>query len=290
MNAEPSLKTITCVHPNGLHRLGYWEWVPEGDWRSAPKIVCVHGLTRNGRDFDVVAPQLAAQGYHVVAPDMVGRGRSDRLVDPNLYAIPQYVSDCIALIARLDADKVNWLGTSMGGLIGMAIASVPGHPISNMLLNDVGPLVSAEGLARIKTYVGLDTRYSSFEEAEAALRITMAAFGPHTDEQFRYLSRHYIVNKGSEWGAHYDPAIAQPFHDSYTGEDILLWPLYDSIDIPVTVLRGSDSDLLPAEVAKEMTERGPKAKVIEFPGVGHAPTLITDDQVDAVKTVFGAPA
>lgn len=288
MTTEPTLKTITCAHPTGLHRMGYWEWLPEGDWRSAPKLVCVHGLTRNGRDFDVIAPELAAEGFHVVAPDMVGRGHSDRMADPNLYAIPQYVADCITLIARLDTDKVNWLGTSMGGLIGMAIASQPGHQIRKMLLNDIGPVVSAAGLARIKTYVGHDPRFKTFDEGEAALRITMAAFGPHTDEQFRYLSRHYLVSKGQEWGPHYDPAIAKPFHDGYTGEDILLWPLYDAIDVPVTVLRGGDSDLLQPEVAQEMTQRGPKARIIEFAGVGHAPTLITQDQIDAVKAVFGS--
>ncbi len=288
MIREPGLKFVTCTHPTGLHRMAYWEWLPDGDWHFAPKLICVHGLTRNGRDFDVLASQLAADGYHVVAPDMVGRGRSDRMADPGLYALPQYLADCITLIARLDTDRVNWLGTSMGGLIGMAIAAQPGHQIGRMMLNDVGPVLSAEGLARIKTYVGLDERYDSFEEAEAALRVTMASFGPHDDTQFRLLSKHYLVNKGSQWGAHYDPAIAKPFHDGYTGKDMALWPLYDPIDVPVRVLRGAESDLLSAEVAAEMASRGPKADCVVFDGVGHAPTLITDDQVKAVQDFFPA--
>lgn len=288
MIREPGLKSVTCTHPTGLHRMAYWEWLPDGDWHSAPKVVCVHGLTRNGRDFDLVASQLADDGFHVVAPDIVGRGRSDRMMDSSLYAVPQYVADCITLIARLDASEVGWLGTSMGGLIGMAIASQPGHQIDRLLLNDVGPLLSAEGLARIQTYVGSDPRYASFEEGEAALRLLMSSFGPHTDEQFRLLSQHYLVRKGDQWGPHYDPAIAAPFKDSFTGEDILLWPMYDSIDVPVQVLRGADSDLLPASVADQMSERGPRAQIVSFDGVGHAPTLITPDQTQVVRRFFGA--
>ncbi len=286
MIREPELKFVTCTHPTGLHRMAYWQWLPDGDWHSAPKIICVHGLTRNGRDFDPVATQLAADGFHVVAPDIVGRGRSDRMADPQLYAVPQYVADCITLIARLDADRVSWLGTSMGGLIGMAIASQPGHQIDKLLLNDVGPVLSAAGLSRIQTYVGQDPRYASFEEGEAALRLLMASFGPHTDEQFRLLSKHYLVRKGEQWGPHYDPAIAVPFRDGFTGEDILLWPMYDSIDIPVLVIRGEQTDLLPDKVASEMASRGPKAKIISINGVGHAPTLITDDQTSLVREFF----
>lgn len=286
MIREPELKFVTCTHPTGLHRMAYWEWLPDGDWHSAPKIICVHGLTRNGRDFDPVATQLAADGFHVVAPDIVGRGRSDRMADAQLYAVPQYVADCITLIARLDADRVSWLGTSMGGLIGMAIASQPGHQIDKLLLNDVGPVLSAAGLSRIQTYVGQDPRYASFEEGEAALRLLMASFGPHTDEQFRLLSKHYLVRKGEQWGPHYDPAIAVPFRDGFTGEDILLWPMYDSIDIPVLVIRGEQTDLLPDSVASEMASRGPKAKIISISGVGHAPTLITDDQTSLVREFF----
>ncbi len=233
MIREPDLKYVTCAHPGGLHRLAYWEWRPEGDWRAAPKLICVHGLTRNGRDFDVMAARMAADGYHVVAPDMIGRGKSDHLDNASLYAVPQYVADCVSLIARLDTREINWLGTSMGGLIGMALASLPGNPIVRMMLNDVGPVLTAAGLARIKTYVGLDPRFKSFEEGEAALRQTMASFGPHDDKQFRLLSQHYLVKKGDEWGPHYDPAIAKPFHDGYTGKDVLLWPMYDTIKIPV---------------------------------------------------------
>ncbi len=288
MVIEPELKFVVCAHPGGLHRLAYWEWLPAGNARTAPRVVCVHGLTRNGRDFDTLASTLVTAGYHVVAPDMVGRGRSDRMLDTNLYSIPQYVSDCITLIARLDTDRVHWVGTSMGGLIAMGIASMPGSPIDRLVLNDVGPVLSAEGLARIKTYVGLDPRFASFEEAEAALRVAMQSFGPHTDGEFRLLSRHFVVNKGEQWGFHYDPAIAKPFHAGYTGEDVLLWPLYDAIDVPTRVLRGAQSDLLPESVATAMTERGPRADLVVFDGVGHAPTLIHVDQVRAVQEFLAA--
>lgn len=268
--------------------MAYWEWTPATARSAAPDvpapvIVCVHGLTRNGRDYDTLAQRLASQGLRVICPDIIGRGRSDWMIDARLYDVTQYVADCVTLIARLDAEHVHWLGTSMGGLVGMGLASLPGNPIDRLLLVDVGPVLSAAGLTRIRDYVGKDPRFDSFEAAEQALRTLMATFGPHTDAQFRQLSKHYFVRKGDAWGPHYDPAIAKVLRETHDGHDRLIWPIYDAIKCPVGVLRGAESDLLTPEVARQMTTRGPHASVQSFAGIGHAPTLISDDQVAAVE-------
>lgn len=274
---EPLLRHVTCPGPHGLHRMAYWEW---GAGNSGPPVVCVHGLTRNGRDFDALAARLATR-FRVVCPDMIGRGRSDRAADPAMYSVPQYVSDCVTLIARLDAERVHWIGTSMGGVIGMSMAALPGNAVASLVLNDIGPAIDPAGLERIAGYVGEDPRFASFEEGEAALRAQMVDFGPHTDRQFRLLSQHFVVRRGDHWGYHYDPAIAVPFRSAPRTGD--LWPLYDAIEAPVLLLRGARSDVLPAEVAQAMQERGPKARRVDFAGVGHAPTLIVDEQVMVVE-------
>jgi pimeloyl-ACP methyl ester carboxylesterase len=274
---EPQLRYVTCPGPRGLHRMAYWEW---GADNGGTPVICAHGLTRNGRDFDALADRLASR-FRVVCPDMIGRGRSDRVADPKMYMVPQYVSDCVTLIARLDTDKVHWIGTSMGGLMGMSMAALPGNAIASLVLNDIGPAIDPGGLARIAGYVGQDPRFGSFEEGEKALRELMVDFGPHTDEQFRLLSRHFIVNRGDHWGYHYDPAIAVPFRSAGPAPD--LWPLYEAIKAPVLLLRGARSDVLAEDVASAMQARGPRARRIDFEGVGHAPTLITSDQIEPVE-------
>ena len=283
-SAEPELRFVTCAHPGGLHRLAYWEW---GDPRNDQVVLCVHGLTRSGRDFDPLAHALA-EGYRVICPDMVGRGRSDWMTDPMLYQVPQYVADCVTLIARLDVDSVSWVGTSMGGLIGMALAAMDGAPIRRLLLNDVGPVLSLAGLTRIRDYVGSDPRFPSFEAGEAVVKTLAADFGPLTDAQWRVLTRHTVLpRKDGSWGLHYDPAIAVPFR-AQPLVALELWPLYDPIRCPTWVVRGARSDLLGAEVAEEMTQRGPRATRVEVEGVGHAPTFIPQDQIDIVKRFLAA--
>lgn len=278
---EPVLRHVTCASPKGLHRIGYAEW----GRRDAPVLLCVHGLTRNGRDFDALAERLADR-YRVVCPDMIGRGTSDRAPDASLYAVPQYIADCITLIARLDVDELTWLGTSMGGIIGMVVAAMPGNAIRRLVLNDIGPEVGEVGLGRIGGDIGDDPKFDSFEDGERALRSRMSEFGPHTDAQFRYLSRHYVVKRGEHWGFHYDPAIADTFRAASAQSAVPLWPLYDAIRCPVGVIRGSTSDILSAQTTLEMTRRGPKAKVEEVAGVGHAPSLIADDQIAAVERLL----
>lgn len=280
---EPALKTVGCASPRGLHRIAYTEWpCRSGSTAGEGTVVCVHGLTRNGRDFDALAWRLSSR-YRVVCPDMVGRGRSERLADPSGYMVAQYLADCVTLIARLDVEQVIWVGTSMGGLIGMSMASLTGNAISKLVVNDIGPFIDPEGLARIARDVGDDPLFDSFEAGEAVLRERMRSFGPHTDAQFRLLSRHYLVERGSRWGFHYDPAIAVPFRALAGMKQPDLWPMWEAIRCPVLAMRGRDSDVLQADVAERMTRSGPRAQLVEFAGVGHAPTLIADDQVEAIE-------
>jgi len=283
MLPDPVLRYVSCASPKGLHRMAYWQWdarsgAPEGEGT----VLCVHGLTRNARDFDALAARLSER-YRVVCPDIAGRGRSDRLADPMLYAVPQYVADCVTLIARLDVEKLDWVGTSMGGLIGMMMAAMPGNAIRRLVLNDIGPQLDPAGLERIGGYVGDDPSFDSFEQGEATLRALMRDFGPHTDEQFRLLSRHYVIPRGDRWGYHYDPRIAVPFRALAGLPQPDLWPMWDTIGVPTLAIRGRNSDVLTGEVAEKMRARGPRAHVVEFAGVGHAPTLIADEQIAAVE-------
>ncbi|MFP5460588.1 MAG: alpha/beta fold hydrolase [Gammaproteobacteria bacterium] len=279
--SEPMLRHVTCASPKGLHRIGYAEW----GRRDAPVLFCVHGLTRNGRDFDALAERLADR-YRVVCPDMLGRGTSDRAADPSLYAVPQYIADCITLIARLDVEELTWLGTSMGGVIGMAVAAMPGNAVRRLILNDIGPEVGQTGIGRIGGDIGDDPTFASFEEGERELRGRMSEFGPHTDEQFRYLSRHYVVQRDGRWTFHYDPAIGAGFRAAAGQAAPSLWPFYEAIRCPVRVIRGASSDILSEPTALEMTRRGPKARVEVVPDVGHAPSLIPSDQIDLVERML----
>lgn len=284
---EPTLRTVTCASPMGLHRIAYWEWLPtcaageEGD-----TVVCVHGLTRNGRDFDVLANRLRER-HRVVCPDMLGRGASDRAADPSLYNVAQYVADSVTLIARLDVAQVGWVGTSMGGLIGMSLAALPKTPIARLVLNDIGPVLDPRGLVRIGTYVGQNPAFATREEGVRALRELTASFGPLNDEQFEVLSRHYFVREGDLWRYHYDPAIAVPLRAAAGQPPVDLWPFYDAIRCRTLLSRGAESDLLSEATAQAMTERGPRAQRVDFPGVGHAPSLIPGDQIDTIATFLG---
>ena len=251
--------------------------------RGRDVLVCVHGLTRTGRDFDEVARALCGQ-FRVVCPDVAGRGDSDPLPDAMLYGVPQYAADMITLIARLDVETVSWLGTSMGGLIGMALAAQAGSPVKRLALNDVGPLVTKASLERLASYVGKAPTFASVEEAERYLRTISAPFGPHSDAQWRFLTETWLRrNDDGSWRAHYDPRLAEPFK---ADKDLELWPLYDAVRCPTLVLRGELSDLLTQETAAEMTRRGPRAKVVEIRGVGHAPTLLHPEQIALVRDFF----
>jgi pimeloyl-ACP methyl ester carboxylesterase len=277
---EPRRRSVQCASSKGLHRIAYLEW---GDPRNRDVLVCVHGLARSARDFDELARSLCGH-FRVACPDLAGRGDSDRLADPSLYAVPQYVSDMVTLIARLDAESVNWLGTSLGGLIGMALAAQPGTPVKRLVLNDAGPVIAKVALERISTYLGKAVVFATIEEAEKYVRLVSAPFGPHSDAQWRFLTETW-VRKDAEgkWRPHYDPRIAEEYRRTLPEKDIDLWYLYDAIRCPTLVMRGAQSDLLSRETTDAMGRRGPKAKVVEIAGVGHAPTLLHADQIGIVR-------
>jgi pimeloyl-ACP methyl ester carboxylesterase len=285
----PRRRSVQCVSARGLHRIAYLEW---GDPRNRDVLVCVHGLTRSSRDFDDLARALCTT-FRVVCPDVAGRGDSDRLADPAAYAVPQYLSDMVTLIARLDVEAVNWVGTSMGGLIGMALAAQPQSPIARLVLNDAGPVVSHASLERIAGYLGTRMQFATLEEAEAYMRVISAPFGPHSDAQWRFLTESWLRrNDDGTWRAHYDPRIAEAFRATLPEKDLELWPVYDAIRCPTLVLRGEHSDLLSRDTTARMAERGPRARVVEIPGVGHAPTLMHPDQIAHVRDFLleGGPA
>lgn len=279
------------------HRMAYWEWNRTGNPRHPHVVVCVHGLTRQGRDFDVLARRLSAHA-RVICPDVVGRGRSDWLADPMGYQIPQYAADMLSMVAQLHQQApittLDWVGTSMGGLIGMGITGQPGLPlpvpVRRLVLNDVGPVIQWQALQRIGQYLGQPARFASLQQAAEAMWAISTSFGPHTPAQWLELSRAMVRElpqpAGGGLALHYDPAIAVPFRtltqEAAAAGEAALWQLYDHITAQTLLLRGAQSDLLSRETALAMEQRGPLARVVEFEGVGHAPTLVAPDQVGAV--------
>jgi pimeloyl-ACP methyl ester carboxylesterase len=276
---------VQCWSPAGLHQMHYTEW---GAHDNPRVVICVHGLSRNGRDFDTLAQSLENE-FRVICPDIVGRGKSDWLTHKAGYVNAQYVADITTLIARLTAGgacEVLWVGTSMGGIIGMMLAALPHTPIRRLVLNDVGGVVPRAALARIVAYLGKDPRFTTFAELEMCVRTISASFGPLTDAQWEHLTRHNArQHADGKWGFNYDPGIALPFH-GIDLTDVPLWQYYDAIDpmtCPTLLLRGADSDLLLKDTALAMTQRGPRARLVEFAGVGHAPMLMSADQIAAVS-------
>ena len=275
--SAPRTLQFRGLSPHGFHRVVYYEW---GDAANPRVVVCVHGLGRNGRDFDVVGEALAPT-HRVLAVDMPGRGMSDWLADPNDYVFATYLATLTALIARSGAIDVDWIGTSMGGLLGMVIAAQPNTPIRRLVVNDVGPQLEAAALARIGSYIGQDPTFATYAEVERYLREISAPFGPLSDLQWEFITRTNVRERADgRWGLAYDPGIAVPFRNAPAPPN--LWPLWDAIACPTLVLRGADSDLLSREVAGEMALRGPRPRVIEFAGVGHAPMLLGPDQYHPV--------
>ena len=276
-------------------RLAYWQW---GRPDATHAVVCVHGLTRQGRDFDVLSEALlAAAGgdLRVICPDIAGRGESDRLADPRHYLIPTYVGDMVKLLAHLHHQSpltaLDWVGTSMGGLIALGLCGSPDLPlpvpVRRLVMNDIGPAIEWSALERLRTYVGRMGPFATEQEAVQALSAVSASFGPHTPQQWLALTRPMLraLPEGG-FGLHYDPGIAVPY-ESLT-EDIArqaegpMWQMWDRITAQTLLVRGAESDLLSAQTARAMTQRGPRARLVEFAGVGHAPTFVPRDQVDAV--------
>jgi pimeloyl-ACP methyl ester carboxylesterase len=285
---QPQLRHVQCLDARGLHRMAYWQWERTGGGADRV-LVCVHGLSRQGRDFDTLARAMR-DGWRVVCPDVVGRGESDRLSDPSGYGLPTYVADMVTLLARLDAKTVHWFGTSMGGLIGMALAGLPGSPIARLVLNDVGPTIDPVGLARIGAYIGKPLTWASKDEAADYLLTISQGFGPHSRAEWMALTRPMLRPDGERWRLHYDPVIGAALRgvtpEIAAAGEAALWAAYDRISCPTLVLRGAESDVLAPATAAAMASRGPKPRVHEFAGVGHAPTIVAPDQVAVARRFF----
>lgn len=301
--ASPFIEnSVQCasISGKGLHRMVYTEW---GEPDNPKVLICAHGLTRTGRDFDILAGALAGH-YRVICPDIAGRGKSDWLQNHKDYRFVQYVSDMVTLIARLNVAEVHWLGTSLGGMIGMMLASQTDSPIKRLVVNDIGPQISREGLRNIVTYVGEDISWATLEEAVAYVKAVSLSFGEHSEEQWRFLTEPCVKQRpDGRWQFVYDPGIA-PFRSPDAPErnrrmrtmarfflrfvpenhpSLNMWPMYERIQCPTLVLRGAQSALLSRQSWLKMGETGPKAKLIEIPNVGHAPTFLHTDNIKLVS-------
>jgi len=285
---EAKIKSVQCFSMSGLHQMAYKEW---GEEDNPNVLVCVHGVTRVSDDFDNLAQSLC-KDYRVVCPDVVGRGRSGSLANPQLYRLPQYVSDMVTLLARVLANgerqTVDWFGTSMGGLIGMGLASLPDSPVSKLVLNDIGPTLDSVAIQRIGDYIAQEVRFPTFKAGAEFVKMVSTTFGEHTDAEWHKLAADVLrQDKDGTWVRHYDMGLALPFQsvtpESAKADEAMLWAAYDAIRCPTLLVRGANSDLLSRETAEAMTQRGPKAKLVEIANVGHAPTFLHDDQIAIAK-------
>lgn len=297
----PRLDFVTCVNPSGMHRMAYWEW---GDPANDNVLLCVHGLNRTAQDFMLLAQALMSD-YRIVCPDIVGRGYSDFHRKASYYTVPNYVADMMTLIARLNVKKINFLGTSMGGVIGLGLAGFlaklstglqankhlppeTGVVLNKIILNDVGPTLAPKSLARIKENLATKVVFNSLQEAVATMKTEAASFGPMSDEHWELFTKAGLKPEGDKWVTQYDVNIAEVFSAVDSPEEIaksehVLWSCYDAIECPILILHGETSDLLSVETVDEMLVRNANAQVVRIPFVGHAPTLLAEQQINLVK-------
>ena len=298
---EPVLDFISCPDPQGTHRMAYWSW---GDSTASHVVFCVHGLTRQGRDFDLLAQALVVSAkaanlpaIRVICPDVVGRGKSDWLQDPLGYQFPQYAADMAVLLQSLNTkqpiERLDWVGTSMGGVIGMLMAAreLP-VPVRHLVLNDIGPPVSWKSILNMKTYVGEVGKFQTVQDAANAIWEISKSFGPHTSEEWLALSQNMVRRlEDGTYCLHYDPQLRVPIRavteEQAKAGEATLWQVFDLIQCSTLLIRGAESELLSAAAAVEMTQRGARAQVATLPGVGHAPTLTHEDQIDIVRQFLG---
>ncbi|MBK6866346.1 MAG: alpha/beta hydrolase [Ideonella sp.] len=284
---QPELIHARGLSLAGFHRLAIWHWSAPAD---AVPVICLHGLTRNGRDFDMLARELVRRGRSVYCPDIVGRGRSDWLRDPNQYHLGQYAADLNNVVQRIGCEQVDWVGTSLGGLVGMTLAAQPGHPIRRLVLNDIGPFIPASALRRLGAHLDSPLRhFDSVAAAETHIRSTLAPFGDLDDTQWRHLTEYSLKPSADRPGVElrHDPAIARTFRQwQYFNVD--LWSTWQRIDCPVRVLRGAESDFLSRATAQRMAASRPCASTVEFEGCGHVPSLMRADQLAAALEFLGA--
>ncbi|MDA1308318.1 MAG: alpha/beta hydrolase [Proteobacteria bacterium] len=274
---RPSSGSFPFTDENGTVWLAFVDW---GMPRRDRVVICAHGLTRQGRDFDVLARAMATD-CQVIEIDVAGRGRSGWLADKTAYNFDTYLLHAHGLMDYRGIAAVDWVGTSMGGIIGMLLAAEDESPIRRLVINDVGPFIPKTALESIGQYVGAAPRFRNLQAAGEYLREIHAGFGALSDADWSDLTIHSVTREvDGGYVMHYDPAIGDVFKEPL--EDVDLWSVYDRIQCPVLVLRGADSEVLTAETAREMTERGPRAELVEFSGCGHAPALMNDAQVAVV--------
>ncbi len=263
----------------GSCRVAFTDW---GDVGNPNIAVCVHGLTRNSRDFDELAKALS-EDYRVICPDMPGRGESDNLANPEDYTNVTYATLMADFLTSLPSPKVDWVGTSMGGLIGILLAAMPESPIRRMVINDVGPEIPKTALMRIALYLGMSHTFATQGEAERHLREIYAPFGVLSDAQWAHMITYGTYqDQANRWHLKYDPAISVSLKDILF-KKIDLWDIWDAIHCPCLLLRGENSDILPRKTANKMLKRGPETHLVEFAGIGHAPSLMVKDQIDTVQ-------
>ena len=277
---------VQCADGDSTHRMAYHAW---GDPKNSKVLLCVHGLTRRGSDFKTLAEAMC-EDYYVVCPDVVGRGDSDRLSNPMQYAVPQYVADIAQLVKTLGVSQVDWLGTSMGGLIGMVYAAMPNSPIRKMLINDVGPKIEADAIKRLGSYVGQPFSFASRADALDRLNAICATFGQHTPDEWETYNGPMLIERNGQWVMHYDPNIAVPFASvnpvmAKAGE-MAMWHAFKQIHIPILIVRGAQSDLLSADTVAQMCKVNPYARSIEIANVGHAPAFVKKEQIALAKEFF----
>lgn len=270
---------IPVLGPKGFYDLSYLMWA--GEWTARPLVFCLHALTRSGGDFTALAAVLEKRDYRIAAPDLPGRGESSWLDAPADYSVETYLGAMTALIARLNGRKLSWVGTSLGGIVGMVLASMKNSPIKALVINDVGAFVPKSALSRIGDYLGKDPFFEDFDAAEAYLRDVHAPFGALTDDQWRDLTERSLRRDGSGFRLHYDPKLAEPFVQGATA-DLDLWPVWSQITCPVLIIRGQQSDLLGAETADKMVASRGGVELMTVADTGHAPPLVSAEQTSRI--------
>jgi pimeloyl-ACP methyl ester carboxylesterase len=286
MIPKPPRKANVAVPIDGvLKHMAVHDW---GDEKNSRVVICVHGLSRNGRDFDVLADALS-KDFRVLCPDVPGRGESDWLASTEQYAIPVYAQFMQAMLTEFGVTAYDWVGTSMGGLIGMVIAATPGSSMRRFVVNDVGPVIERVALNRIAMYVGNNPVYSSYPDVFAAARPFLSTFGPLSHEQMNHMIA-TSVQKRPDWRWEYkmDPRVGDAFRASLAGPEVDLWPLWAGVKQPVLILRGANSDLLSEATLAKMIEMHPNARALTIADTGHAPMIFDAPTVSAVAAFLGS--
>ncbi len=267
------------------HKLHYYSW---GDAANPRKLLCLHGLTRNARDFDYLAEALA-EYYHVIAPDMPGRGKSPSLDDALQYTYATYLHDVLSLTTALKIASLDLVGTSMGGILGMMLGNIKPDLIRRLMLNDIGAVITKEGLESIMAYIGHAGPFNTYKQAKDMLRERMASFGIEKNEHWQHIFTHNVVQAADRrYYLAYDPELITPLRNETSDfkefEDISLWEYWENLKCPVLLLRGGDSDIFTQDTADAMCKsHAAGCKLITYPGVGHAPALMDKEQINNVK-------